>query len=186
MLFWQLELISSRCAWPFGLSGTVFVVFLVRCFFHHRLTAPRTKAHHSFGFALPTSPFRLLFKLDVVCTYDTILLVCVRSFKKCSTANAEFIHRVHRLSLWLPGYAVQSTGSASFPSTAPSWLRSGTRPPPLQASTFASGSVLCKNTSPALTNFLGDELRHVPAGSPTQANTLGNPDVPIRCIKCTI
>lgn len=146
------------------------MILLVWCFLHHRLTAPRTESHHSLGFALPTSPFRLLFKLDVVCTYDTIFLVCVRSFKKRSTADAEFIHRVHRLSLWLPDYSVQSTGSASFPSTAPCWLRSGTRPPPSQASTCASGSVLCKNTSPTLTSLICDELRDFLACGNAQCN----------------
>lgn len=179
MPFWQLKLIFSRCAWPFGLSGTIFVILLVRCFLHHRLTAPCTETHHSFGSAIPTSPFRLLFKLDIVCTYDTILLVCVRSFKKRSTADAEFIHRVHRLSLWLPDCVVQSTGSASFPSTALCWLRSRTRPPPLQASTCASGSVLCKSTSPTLTSLFDDERRHIPAGNPAQADALGNPNIPL-------
>ena len=186
MSFWQLVLRASRKARSFGFPLTVFVILLVWCLLHHRLSAPHTETHYPFGFALPASPFRLLFKLNVVCTYDTILLVCVRSFKKRSTADAEFIHRVHRLSVWLPDCAVQSTGSASFPSTVHCWLRSGTHPPPLQASICASGSVRCKSTSPALTSLFDDERRHVPAGSPAQADTLGNPNVPIRCIKCAI
>lgn len=186
MPFWQLELISSRFVWPFGLSGAIFVIFLIRCFLYHRLTAPRTKTNHSFGFAFPTSPFRLPFKLNVVRAYGTILLVYVWRFKKRSTADAEFIYRVHRLSLWLSGYAVQNTGSASFPSAVHCWLRSGTRPPPLQVLAFASGLVLYKSTSPALTSLFGNESRHIPADSPAQADTLGNPNVPIRHIKCTI
>ena len=162
------------------------MILLLRCFLYHRLTAPRTETHHSFCFSLPTSPFLLLFKLDVVCAYDTILLVCVRSFKKRSASDAKFIHRDHRLSLWFPGYAVQSTGSASSPSAAHCWLRSGKHHPTLQASTCASGSVLCKSTSPTLTSLFDDERRHVFSCSPAQADALGNPDVPIRCIKCAI
>lgn len=164
--FWQLVLRASRKTCSFGFPLTVFVILLVWRLLHHCLSAPRTESHYSFGFSLSASPLRLLFKLDVVCTHDAILLVCVWGFEERSAADTESIHRIHRLSLWIPDCAVQSTGSASFPSTVHCWLRSGTRPLPSLASTASYGWALCKNTSPALTSLFDDKRGHFPAGSP--------------------
>lgn len=137
--FWQLVLRASGKARSFGFPLTVFVILLVWCLFHHRLSAPRAETHYPFGFALSSSPFRLLFKLDVVRTHDAILLVCVWSFKKRSAADTESIHRIHRLSFWLPDCAARSTGSAFSPSTTRCLLRSGTRPVPSPVSAAAFG-----------------------------------------------
>lgn len=137
--FWQLVLRASGKTCSFGFPLTVFMILLVWCLLHHRLSAPHTETHYSFGFALPASPFRLLFKLDIVRTHDAILLVCVWSFKKRSATDAEFIHRIHRLSFLPHGCAFRSTGSAFSPSTARCLLRFGTRPVPSPASIFAYG-----------------------------------------------
>lgn len=137
--FWQLVLRASGKTCSFGFPLTVFVILLVWCLLHHRLSAPRTETHYSLGFALPASPLRLLFKLDVVRTYDAILLVCVWSFKKCSAADAESIHRIHRLSFLPHGCASRSTGSAFSPSTTRCLLRFGTCQLPSQTSICAYG-----------------------------------------------
>lgn len=185
MPFWQLVLRASGKAGSFGFSLTVFVILLVWCLLHHRLVAPCAESHYPFGFALPASPCRLLFKLDVVCAHDAILLVCVWSFKKSSAADTESIHHIHRLSFWLPGCAAQSTGSAFFPSTARCLLHFGTRPVPSPASTVAFGLALCKNTSPALTSLFDNERGHFPSGSPAQADAFANPDVPVKWVSHT-
>ena len=177
MPFWQLVLRTGGKAGSFCFSLTVFVILLVWCFLHHRLIAPCAESHYPFGFSLSASPLRLLLKLDVVCTHDAILLVCVWSFKKRSAADTESIHRIHRLSFWPPGCAFRSTGSAFSPSTARCLLRSGTRPLPSPASTAVYGLALCKNTSPALTSLFDDERGHVPASGTAQADALGNPSV---------
>lgn len=138
--FWQLVLRASWKACPLSFPLTVFVILLVWCLLYHRLSAPRTETHYSLGFALPASPFRLLFKLDIMSTYNAIFLIRIRVLSKPrTTSNAKIMHRVHRLSFWLPGCAVQSTGSAFSPSTAHCWLRSGTRPLPSPASICAYG-----------------------------------------------
>ena len=137
--FWQLVLRTNWKACSFGFPLAVFVIFLVWRLLHHRLVAPCAETHYPFGFALPASPLRLLFKLDVARTHDAILLVCVWGFKKRSAADTESIHRIHRLSFWLLDCASRSTGSAFSPSTAHCWLRSGTRPLPSQVSIAACG-----------------------------------------------
>ena len=137
--FRQLVLRTGGKAGSFGFPLTVFVILLVWRLLHYRLVAPCAEAHYPFGFALPSSPFRLLFKLDVVRTHDAILLVCVWSFKKRSAADTESIHRIHRLSFWPPGCAFRSTGSAFSPSTTRCLLRSGIRPLPSPASAFVFG-----------------------------------------------
>lgn len=81
MLFWQLVLRTGWKAGSFGFPLTVFVILLVWCFLHHHLVAPCAETHYPFGFSLSSSPFCLLFKLDVVRTHDAVLLVCVRSFE---------------------------------------------------------------------------------------------------------
>ena len=185
MSFWQLVLRASRKTCSFGFPLTVFVILLVWRLLHHCLSAPRTESHYSFGFSLSASPLRLLFKLDVVCTHDAILLVCVWGFKKRSAADTESIHRVHRLSFLPHGCASRSTGSAFSPSTAHCSLRSGTRPLPSPASIAAYGSALCKNTSPALTSLFDNERGHFPAGSPAQADALANPCIPVERVSHT-
>lgn len=137
--FWQLVLRASGKACPLSFPLTVFVILLVWCLLHHRLSAPRAETHYSLGFALPASPLRLLFKLDVVRTHDAILLVCVWSFEERSAADAESIHRIHRLSFLPHGCASRSTGSAFSPSKVRCLLRFGTHPVPSPASTVAFG-----------------------------------------------
>ena len=179
MSFWQLVLRAGGKACPLSFPLTVFVILLVWCFLHHRFVAPCAESHYPFGFALPASPFRLLFKLNVVSTYNAIFLICIWVLPKpCTTSNAKVMYCVHRLSFWLPDCAAQSTGSAFSPSTAHCWLRSGTHPVPSPASAFAYGLALCKNTSPAFTSLFDDERGHFPAGSPAQADALSNPSVP--------
>lgn len=140
LLFWQLVLRTGGKAGSFGFSLTVFVIFLVWCLLHHRLVAPHTESHYPFGFALPASPFCLLFKLNVMSAYNAIFLIRIRILPKpCTTSNAKIMHCVHRLSFWLPCCAVQSTGSAFSPSTTRCLLRSGTRPVPSPALAVAYG-----------------------------------------------
>lgn len=120
----------------------------------------------------------LVFLFDQYCAFFAIPFGFEELSEKTAAPFTVFnLHAVLPLSSWLHGCAVQSTGSASFPSAARCLLRFGTRPLPSLASIDAFGLVLCKNASPALTSLFDDKRGNVPAGSPAQADTLCNPSV---------
>ena len=149
------------------------VVFLMLVYFAHWFFAPFARDD-----SIWSASHCLVFLFNQHCAFFAIPFGFENFAKKTAAPFAVFnLHAVLPLSSWLHGCAVQSTGSASFPSAARCLLRFGTRPLPLPTSTAVYGWALCKNTSPALTSLFDDERWHFLASGTAQADALGNPNV---------
>lgn len=144
---------------PFSLYSvrTFLVVFLMLVYFAHRPFAPFARNDSIWG-----ASRCLVFLFDQYCAFFAIPFGLENFAKKTAAPFAVFnLHAVLPLSSWLHGCAVQSTGSASFPSIARYSLRSGKRPLPSLVLTAAYGLALCKNTSPAFTSLFDDKRGYV-------------------------
>lgn len=114
---------------------TFLVVFLMLVYFTHRPFTPFARND-----SIRSASRCLVFLFDQYCAFFAIPFGFEDLSEKTAAPFTVFnLHAVLPLSSWLHGCAVQSTGSASFPSTARYWLRSGTRPVPSPASTAAYG-----------------------------------------------
>ena len=111
------------------------MVLLMFVYFAHRPFAPFTRND-----AIWSASRCLVFLFNQYCTFFAIPSGFENFAKKTATPLTVFnLHAALPLSSWLHGCAVQSTGSASFPSTARYLLRFGTRLLPSPASTAAFG-----------------------------------------------
>ena len=143
-------------------------------YFTHRSFAPFARND-----SIRSASRCLVFFFNQYCTFLAIPFGFEDFSEKAAAALTVFnLHAALPLSSWLHGCAVQSTGSASFPSAARCLLRFGTRQLPSLVLTAAYGLALCKSKSPTLTSLFDDKRGYFPAGSSAQADALGNPRVP--------